>query len=144
MGWGIKKSPDVVSKEKFSQELLEKRDLPMGRKEFELWSDRIIAIANVPADSQSQKFALADFITHLDATECFKEDAYFIKMLRKVAVNQVAVAMREDYRNEVKARIAKEEAENKLKLVKPEAPKDEPAPFTQIQNDSQVLAKKDI
>ena len=83
-----------ITKEQLIADMTEKRALPQGRKEFEEWSDRIIKSAMVMADAKSQKYALADMILHLGATEDFKEDAYFIKHLRKVAVNQVADAVR--------------------------------------------------
>lgn len=79
------------------------RALPMGRQEFEEWSDRIIEAAMVDADPAGQKFALADMITHLNPTEDHKEDAYFIKRLRKVAQNQVAVAIRQEIKDAWKA-----------------------------------------
>lgn len=86
--------------------------LPLGATEFDAWSDRIIAGAMVDADHASQKFALADSITHLGSLEDHREDAYFIKYLRKVAANQVAVHMRDIWREEaVKAHKAKKAAE---------------------------------
>ena len=91
-----------TSKKKIMQQLLEKRPLPIGMTEFEEWSNRIISGALIPAEVEDQKFALADMITHLGPTEDHKEDAHFIKYLRKVAVNQIAVAKREEIRNEKK------------------------------------------
>lgn len=75
----------------------------MGMAEFEIWSDRIISGALCPADIMSQKFALADLLTHLGPTESHKPDAYFIHCLRKFAVNQVAVAIRQKLYEEKKA-----------------------------------------
>jgi hypothetical protein len=92
-----------ITKDQLLKEWAEKRPLPMGRKEFEVWSDRIIQAAMVTADAASQKFALSDMILHLGPTEDHKEDAYFIKMLRKVAVNQVADAIRQEIRASKKA-----------------------------------------
>lgn len=74
-------------------QLLEKRPLPIGRAEFEAWSDRIIAGAMVGATVVSQKFALANMIMHLGPTESWKEDGYFISSLRKYAANEVAHAI---------------------------------------------------
>src|ERR1035438_8208296 len=81
--------------------LLERQPLPMGRKQFDDWSDRIISIANIVADTDSQKFALADMLLHLGPTESHKEDAHFVHYLRKVAVNQVADAMRNEIREKI-------------------------------------------
>lgn len=72
----------------------EPRALPLGRAEFDVWSDRIIAGAMISASREDQKFALADMIMHLGPAEDHKPDAHFIHYLRKVAVNQVAHAIR--------------------------------------------------
>lgn len=77
-------------------EMTEKRPLPLGRAEFEIWSDRIIAGAMIQADVASLKYALANMIMQLQPTEDHKDDAFFIKSLRKVAVNQVADAIRQE------------------------------------------------
>lgn len=73
--------------------LLERRPLPIGRKEFEDWSDRIIGASMVEAEKESLKFSLAAMIMQLAPTEAFREDAYFILSLRKAAVNQTAHAI---------------------------------------------------
>ncbi len=92
----------------------------MGRTEFDLWSDRIIAGAmiqpNAPEDEnkeifiQSQKFALANMLMHLGPTESHKPDAHFIHSLRKFAINQVADIIRKELHEAAKARTAAEEA----------------------------------
>jgi hypothetical protein len=105
------------SKDELIKQMTEMRPLPQGRQEFEEWSDRIISGAMVKADVKSQKYALADMILHLGATEDHKEDAYFIKHLRKVAVNQVADAIRREI---YEAKKAEGEAE-KAKAAQPEA-----------------------
>lgn len=110
-----------ISKEQFLKDWTEKKPLPMGRADFEAWSNRIISAAMVSADAESQKFALSDMILHLGPTEDHKEDAFFIKMLRKVAVNQIANAIREEIRDKVKLKIAEEEAACKAALPAPEA-----------------------
>lgn len=92
--------------------MTEMRALPMGRAEFEAWSDRIISGALVAADARSLKFALANMILHLGPTEDHKEDIYFIKHLRKVSVNQVADAIANEIREEKKA-AGEEEARTK-------------------------------
>jgi len=70
--------------------LLERVPLPIGRKEFEYWSDRIIEAAVIEAEKDSLKFSLAAMLMHLGPTEAFKEDAFFVLQLRKAAVNQTA------------------------------------------------------
>ena len=87
----------------------EPRPLPMGRAEFEEWSNRIISGALITADISSQKFALANLLMHLGPTESHKPDAFFIHSLRKFAVNQVADAIRIELRDEAKARLAAQE-----------------------------------
>lgn len=83
-------------KEVILDQLNEPRPLPMGRAEFEEWSDRIISGALVKADIPSQKFALANLLLHLGPTESHKPDAFFIHSLRKFAVNQVADEIRKE------------------------------------------------
>lgn len=91
-----------------ASQLHEKRALPMGMTEFEEWSDRIISGACIPgATPQSQKFSLAHMVHQTD--DDFECDAFFIKKLRKVAINQVCAAKMEEIRNEVKARLEAEE-----------------------------------
>lgn len=92
------------------EQLNEPRPLPMGRKEFDEWADRLISGALVTADAPSQKFALANMLLHLGPTESHKPDAHFIHSLRKFAVNQVADAVRKELHEEAKARTAAEEA----------------------------------
>jgi hypothetical protein len=99
-----------------SDQLLERRPLPMGRQEFEAWSDRIISGAMLNADVESQKFTLANLLLHLGPTESHKEDAFFIHSLRKFAGNQVADAVRVEIRDKVKLRLAKEEAAAALSI----------------------------
>lgn len=87
----------------------EPRPLPLGVKEFEAWSDRIIAGAMLPAEPKSLKFALAEMVMHLKPTEDHVADGYFIKCLRKAAANQVCYAQMEAIRNERKLALAKAE-----------------------------------
>jgi hypothetical protein len=93
-----------------SDQLNEVRPLPIGKSEFDAWSDRIISGALLPADSDSQKFALANELLSLGPTEDHKPDIYFIKLLRKFAVNQVADAQRTEIRDRVKARLEAQRA----------------------------------
>lgn len=130
-------------KEVIIDQMKEPRALPIGKNEFEEWSDRIIAGAMLPVQHlwdeveveriklgvtsgsamqalfdmklkifhESQKFALADLLTHLGPTESHKPDAFFIHSLRKFAVNQVAVSIRKELHDKAKARTAAEEGE---------------------------------
>lgn len=104
----------------------------MGRKEFEEWSERIIAGAMLTATKESQKFTLANLILHLGPTESHKEDAFFIHSLRKFAANQVADAIRMEIRDKAKARLAQEEEDAKLKLAA------DPTPIPT--NEAEILA----
>lgn len=101
-GWfGVKRHLDLMN---------EKRPLPVGMNEFEEWSDRIISGTMLPADPESQKFALATMLMHLAPTVDHEIDGYFIKSLRKSAVNQIAHAKMTEIRDRAKARLAEEEA----------------------------------
>lgn len=86
----------------------EKRPLPTGGTEFDEWADRIISGTLLPADSDSQRFALASMLMHLSPTQDHECDGYFIKSLRKGAVNQVAHAKMTEIREAAKARLAKD------------------------------------
>ena len=108
MGFFTKSELDTVK-----EQLGELRPLPIGMQEFEDWSDRIISGSMLPASPDSQKFILANELLHLKPTETHKEDLYFIKLLIKYAVNQVADAKRNEIRDRVKAK----EEEKKLTLV---------------------------
>ncbi len=113
-GRNLESTPQAV----IAVQLTEPRELPMGRKAFHEWSDRIIAGAMITADPQSLKFALSDLLLHLGPTESHKPDAFFIHSLRKFAVNQVAIAMRQELKDEHEAKKKAAEEEAKLKLVK--------------------------
>jgi hypothetical protein len=91
-------------------QMTEPRALPLGRTEFEEWSNRIISGSILQADPDSQKFALCNMLLHLGPTESHKPDAFFIHSLRKFAINQVADDMRKELHEKVKARTAAEEA----------------------------------
>ena len=120
MGWFSKltgKNSKYTPVSVIKDQLNEKRALPLGAADFHEWSDRIISGACIPgATSESIKFALADMLLHLGPTVDFESDLYFIKCLRKFAINQVADAMRREIRDTAKARL---ENEQKLSVVKP-------------------------
>ncbi len=123
----VRRNAKSTSAKVILKQMNEPRPLPMGRAEFEEWSDRIISGAlikpNCAADEdpvrliESQKFALANMLMHLGPTESHKPDAHFIHSLRKFAVNQVADTVRKELHEAAKARTAAEEA------AKPEAQK---------------------
>ena len=111
------KNLESTPKEVIVNQLNEPRSLPMGRAEFEEWSNRIIGGALIPGGKEdpqvfhdSQKFALANMLMHLGPTESHKPDAHFIHSLRKFAVNQVADSVRRELHEAAKARTAAEEA----------------------------------
>lgn len=112
MKWRVKE-PTIPQ---IKGQLLEPMPLPIGRQEFEEWSDRIIAGALIKADRASLQFALANLILQLGPTESHKADAYFVHSLRKAAVNQVADAIRCELRDAAKARLG-EQKDSALKLI---------------------------
>lgn len=132
-------------KQKLIEEMLEKQPLPLGVTEFHSWSDRIISKSMISADIESQKFALAMMITHLPATEDHKEDAHFIKTLRKVASNQVAQAMASEIKSlqQERARKAEIEKENKAKEAE-KALEQEYIPPTIVEDEQDVLEKQTV
>lgn len=145
MGWGNwwnRWFRREKSKETYVKELNERRPLPMGRTEFEAWSDNIIALAMVTATAESQKFTLANLLLHLGPTESHKEDNFFVHSLRKFAVNQVADTIRCEIRDAAKARLAAEEEAKKLKLVG--TPGEVSSPDTADANKTKVLADRQV
>ena len=101
--------------EEIKRQMLESRPLPVGMQEFEEWSDRIISGTLLPAEPSSQKFALATMLMHLGPTVDHECDGYFIKSLRKAAINQIAHAKMEEIRKATKARLDQEEREKRDK-----------------------------
>ena len=102
---------ESTPKEEILAQMAEPRPLPMGRQEFEEWSDRIISGALVPGGEEepqafidSQKFCLANMLIHLGPTESHKPDAHFIHCLRKFAINQVADTVRKELHEKAKAK----------------------------------------
>lgn len=112
LGRNIALTPKAV----IADQLNEPRPLPMGRSEFEAWSDRIMSGACIPgATARDIKFALAGMVMHTKPTEAFVSDGYFIQSLRKVAANQVCHAMIMEYKAEQQKEAA--EAQAKLQIV---------------------------
>lgn len=122
-GENLASTPPEVIKD----QMLEPRPLPMGKKEFDRWSDRIISGSLVPgmrvdrdkndrdAFIISQKVSLAQMIMHLGPTESHKPDAFFIHSLRKAAANEAAwdVISTEKALKESQRKLAEEEAKKK-------------------------------
>lgn len=139
MGWTVKDgwtNTWFTSKKKILKQLREQRPLPIGRTEFEVWSKRIISGAMLPSTEESQKFTLSNLLLHLGPTESHKEDAFFIHSLRKCAVNQVAIAMRQEIKDIADARLEKEEAQ---KIINQPG---EVLPKPSDSNEAKVLADK--
>lgn len=126
-GWSAKltgKNFHSTPKETIIDQMNEPRPLPMGRKEFDEWSDRIISGALLPPSKEdsailleTQKFALASMIMHLGPTESHKPDAFFIHSLRKGAINQVAHAVSKELHEAAKARTQADESERAAKAA---------------------------
>lgn len=99
-------------KKRALKELKEMRALPLGRSEFDAWSDRIITLAQIPgATYESQKFALAEMVLHIKPTQSFESYGCFVHQLRKGAANQVAHAVFQELK---RARDAKTNEEKVL------------------------------
>lgn len=134
LGKNTKFTPIGVIKD----QLQEKRPLPLGAKEFHEWADRIISGACIPgATARSIKFALADQLLHLGPTVDHEADIYFIKCLRKFAINQVADAMRHEIRDQAKADL---DAKEKSKLSVVETNKAEVTAQLKGSSDEKVLS----
>jgi len=93
--------------------------LPIGRKEFEVWSERIIKGANIPGlTKDSALFSLTSMLLHLPSTQSFHTDAFFVHGLRKAAINETAV----DVMKELQKRLQERKDAEAAKLQVPAAP----------------------
>lgn len=132
------KNSKSTPKKVIVDQMNEPRPLPLGRAEFEEWSDRIISgallsgeIGNMWCDKyepcspqeekqqifiESQKRTLANMVMHVGPTESHKPDAYFIHGLRVGACKEVCHAIGQELLIKAKARAAAKEA---LKPVVP-------------------------
>lgn len=83
-----------IAKKRLVKELKDPYPLPLGRTEFEAWSDKIIEAAQIPgASKESLKFALAEMVLHTKPNESFVPLGHFVHSLRRGAAAQVAHAM---------------------------------------------------
>jgi hypothetical protein len=110
------KNTASTPKDVILRQMSEPRPLPMGRKEFEVWSDRIIGGAMIPgATPKSLKFALAEMVMHAKPTDSHIPDGYFIQCLRKSAANQVCWEIVKESQEEKKAAVMA--AQTQMKVV---------------------------
>src|ERR1700678_3842729 len=103
MAWIFGRNLDSTPVVVISDQMREQTPLPLGMTEFDEWSNRIISGALVTADHDSQKFALASMIKMMGPTEDHKEDIFFMKSLRRSAMEQIATAVQHQIRDAAKA-----------------------------------------
>ena len=107
-----------IAIEKIIDELKEPHPLPLGRKEFRAWSDKIIKAAAVPgATVESQEFALAEMVLHCKPNESFVPLGHFVHSLRKGAANQVCHTIFQEIKKAQQERIQKENEEKVLEIA---------------------------
>jgi hypothetical protein len=106
LGFNLRATPKSV----ISQQLDELRPLPIGRDQFMEWSERIISGALVDADSDSQRFALASMVLQMGPNDAFRADKHFVSQLRKVAANQTAHTMAQEFKLAAQKRFEDEKA----------------------------------
>lgn len=80
----------------FKDRYLEREPLPIGRTQFEEFEKRIVSLARVDAHPDSLRFCLLERIISLGPCEAYKEDAYFVLALRKIAANETAVNLMQE------------------------------------------------
>ena len=82
--------------------------LPMGRAEWNAWTQEIIDLSGMP-DNDSSRFALSAMIMHLGPKNGMPQDKmpkrYFVKNLRKAAANEVAHAMLSELKDKAQSGI---------------------------------------
>lgn len=96
-----------------TQDMLERKPLPIGRTQFMEWSDRIIKASLVEADPESLRFILAERMQHIGPTDAFMPDASFILQLRAIAAKETAFLMFQ----EIKKKRAEDTASKKLEAL---------------------------
>lgn len=68
--------------------------LPVGRTEFEVWSQSIFDTYDLPTkDLRSVRFTLTTILMSLKTTDSLKPKYYFVKVCRAAAAKQVAGAI---------------------------------------------------
>lgn len=128
----------------FTEELKERKPLPVGRTEFEVWAERIIDACGLVNDTilpenvyrlkRSLRFTLAmELQQGAGPTEAFKEDAFFVLRLRKLAANQVAAHIAQEIKAE-----QQQEIQDSQKLA------EETAPNLSVVADGGVLENKGV
>lgn len=93
--------------------------LPVGKTEFEVWSQSIIDTYKPACDDVSVKFSLSAMIQHLNPNQWKKSKRYFAQCLHKGCAGQVASQImwdikQEQKRQEAEAKKAAEEAAKQL------------------------------
>ncbi len=84
--------------------------LPLGRKEFEVWSNKIIVAAEIPgATIESQQFALAEMVLHCKPNESFVPLGHFVHSLRKGAASQVCHTIFQEIKRAQQQRVVDEQ-----------------------------------
>lgn len=84
--------------------------LPVGMTKFETWAEDILRLANIEADADSLKFALATMILHAENKAKYLSKNYFVVRLHKGAANQVASQVFQDIKNKQQAVQAAQQA----------------------------------
>lgn len=107
----LRRNVDSTPPSVILNQMNERRPLPVGIAEFDVWSDRIISGTLLPADNDSMKFALSTMLLHLGPQEDHREDAYFIHSLRKSAVNQIAHAKMKELKDAATKRLEELQAQ---------------------------------
>jgi len=64
--------------------------LPVGKTEFDEWTDSIIELSGKYADKDSMQFVIATQVMNLGPQRSSVPKNFFVRTLRKAAANQVA------------------------------------------------------
>lgn len=124
----LRKNAKNLATKAIVDQMTESRPLPIGRVQFEEWSDRIISGALVEHDpsidetifQKNQKIVLANMIVCLGPTESHKPDAHFIHGLRMAAVKQTAHMVGTEIRDQLKPKLEIVPESREAKIAKAE------------------------
>ncbi len=113
---------DETPVEEIVEQLKERRPLPLGRKEFEEFCERIWAGAMIKGEPGNErllelsvKSLLADEIVHLPGHQTHETDIHFINRARKLCANQVAITIKAEIHKEIQEELRKVRGEDKPK-----------------------------
>lgn len=89
--------------------------LPLGMSDFKAWADEVVELAELPIND-TMHWTLANMLIESDKLSDAKPKRFYVKRLRKAAVNQVAAFVMHDLQSQ---KVAKDEDAKKAAAARP-------------------------